>query len=409
MGYMKVLVTAFACDPDAGSEAGIGFHFVRSLVEAGHHVWCLTTPKARERIESARAQMKEGQDRLQFVYFWPPLFGVRPYKNMVEMYAYYLLWQRQAADEAKRIDGEVNVDVCHHITWGSLQLGSGLWRLGKPMVFGPVGGGQFSPPGFESYFTDSRGKEVARAAMSYLLTRLHPDCIQTIRRAAKTFVSNHETAEMAHRIGGRDVTLLSDPALAQDWLAASKRTYDEVGPLKLLWVGRLFPRKGLLLTLEALALTQSDWRLTVAGDGPMAAEVDQAIETLGLGDRIVRLGQIAHEQMIDLYRSHDALIATPLRESVGVQLLEAMASGLPIITLNLHGAAVLVPNSAGLKVEVTTVEATRQHLASAVDRLSIDRWILTGMGQAAQQAAATYIWPNKIQIYVKAYEDAVRA
>lgn len=402
---MKVLVAAFACDPDAGSEGGIGFHFVRSLAEAGHHVWCLTTPKARERVEQAHSQMTEGRDRLQFVYFWPPIFEGRPYKNMVEMYAYYLFWQRRLAEVAQRIDEDADVDVCHHITWGSLQLGSGLWRLGKPMVFGPVGGGQFSLPGFEAYFSDSRGKEVARTVLSYVLTRLYPDCIQTVRRAGKIFVSNRETAEMARRIGCREPTLLSDPALSTEWLDSSERTYATHGPLRLLWVGRLLSRKGLLLTLEALARSRVDFRLTVAGDGPIAAEIDLAINAMGLTDRVARLGQVPHDRMIDLYRSHDALIATPLRESVGVQLLEAMASGLPIITLNLHGAAVLVPDEAGIKVEATSVEATRRDLAFAIERAAGDRGRLALMGRAAQRAAADYIWPNKIEIFTQSYRD----
>jgi len=101
--------------------------------------------------------------------------------------------------------------------------------------------------------------------------------------------------------------------------------------------------------------------------------------------------------MHEIYASHDVLIAAPLRESVGVQLLEAMLSGVPVLTLNLHGAALFVPDGGGIKVDVTTPEATKQALAEALDGLCRNPQSITRMREVALEAARAYIWPNKIK------------
>ena len=69
---------------------------------------------------------------------------------------------------------KVEFDIVHHVTWGSLHIGSQLWRLGKPFVFGPVGGGQVAPRGFSRYLRGGRTVEFIR---SFVLVRYLTDTL----------------------------------------------------------------------------------------------------------------------------------------------------------------------------------------------------------------------------------------
>lgn len=313
------------------------------------------------------------------------------------MYLYYLLWQWRVGSVAKNLDREENFDLVHHITWGSLQLGSGLWRLKKPIFFGPVGGGQFTTKGFESYFGGAGIKETARVMVSKLLEFANPNFRVTLARAKGIFVSNFETAEMAKRGGGRRVTMLSDIALSEEWRGL-KRAKHARDVLRILWVGRLLPRKGLKLSLEALAKTKGrDWTLTIVGDGPVRAAAEQQASDLGIAGNVTFAGQVTFSAMQQIYLNHDVLLATPLRESAGVQLAEALASGLPIVTLDLHGAKLVVTEQVGFRIPVTTPEQTMQRIAEQIDVLLESPDIVEAMSLSCMVAAEQYFWDKKIK------------
>lgn len=99
-------------------------------------------------------------------------------------------------------------------------------------------------------------------------------------------------------------------------------------PPRLLFVGRHEERKGLEVALRALALIDAEIELQVVGSGPLTVSLRQQYQ-----DRRVRwLGVVGHDELTELYRSADLLIAPSIGgESFGVVLLEAMANGTPVL------------------------------------------------------------------------------
>ncbi|MGN6754067.1 MAG: glycosyltransferase [Intrasporangium sp.] len=107
---------------------------------------------------------------------------------------------------------------------------------------------------------------------------------------------------------------------------------------RLLLVGRMVPRKGFDTAIRALALLP-DAELVIAG-GPTRSEVEHDPEArrlmvvaqeAGVADRVVFLGQVAHADMPEVYRSVDVVLATPWYEPFGITPLEAAASGRPLV------------------------------------------------------------------------------
>jgi glycosyltransferase involved in cell wall biosynthesis len=310
-------------------------------------------------------------------------------------------------------DATHNFDIVHHITWGSFQMGTGAAYVGKPFVYGPCGGGQFALPMFKEYFGAGWKTEVQRKLVSDLLVLFNPMLRKTLRdKKGIVLPSNTETIALAKRIGARKIKPYADPALPSSfWKESIPPRAKTEGQLRFVWTGRLAPRKGLKFTLKALSLVDASipWHLTILGDGPQAAELPGWIAAYGLAEKVTWKGAIPWLSMQQEYAAADAFILTSLRDSTPVQFLEAMAYGLPVFTLNMHGATVFVPDQAGYKIAITNPDQIAKDLAVSIESHyhHPERW--QPMADAARAAAFQYVWPQKIAFFEKLYKEHLAA
>lgn len=396
---MNVLLSAYACNPSYGGEDGFGFHWTWQTAQQGHRVWCLTNPAGeadiKEYLTQHSAEIPNG--RLQFTYVRVPNWVEFLYRWQFGVYLHYLVWQFLAWRVARRLDAQVNFDWVHHATFGSLQMGSWMWRLGKPLIFGPVGGGQRAPKAFKQYLPNWFKAETMRNAVGWLLMHLDPNVRQTLRHASVVLATNSETADLARRMGARRVELFLDSGLPEDFFLQDYHVRQPQPTLRLLWVGRFFPRKALQLVLEALGQVskQVQFHLTIIGFGEQEALLPGWLTEYGLDQHVTWRGQQPWPQVREALLEHDAFMFGSLRDSFASQFLEAMASGLPIITLDHQGAHDFIPDSAGLKVPVTTPAATAAALARAVEYFYHHPTEREAMGRAGYAFARTQTWGAK--------------
>src|SRR5258705_7949801 len=155
---MKILLSAFACDPSKGSEPNHGWNWAIGLAEKSFEVHCFTREEGRPAIESHKIPAN-----LHFHYLALPLCLEKLYySSTAGMYLYYLLWQWAFASKAKKLHRKVQFSIAHHVTWGSTQMGSFLYKIGIPYIFGPAGGGQKAPVNFKKYFLHHWAREEKR-------------------------------------------------------------------------------------------------------------------------------------------------------------------------------------------------------------------------------------------------------
>lgn len=144
------------------------------------------------------------------------------------------------------------------------------------------------------------------------------------------------------------------------------------GPVSLLTVGAVTPRKGHRLLVEALrGLADRDWHLTVAGAldraPACAAELRAAIRAAGLADRITLAGAVTDAALEALYAGADLVVSPSLFEGYGMALAEALARGLPLVATTGGAAADTVPPGAGLTVPPGDVPALGAALRSLIE------------------------------------------
>ncbi|MFN3168337.1 MAG: glycosyltransferase [Phycisphaeraceae bacterium] len=156
----------------------------------------------------------------------------------------------------------------------------------------------------------------------------------------------------------------------------------------LLTVGRLVRKKGFDLLIDAMAKLDQHTTLAIVGDGPERDALQQQIDRLGLGDRVALVGAKANHQVRAMMQRAEAFVLPCRvaedgdRDGIPVVLMEAMASGLAVVSGDLPTIRELVEHGrTGLMVEPGDVEA----LAVAMDRLASDPPLVAQLAAAGRQ------------------------
>lgn len=160
------------------------------------------------------------------------------------------------------------------------------------------------------------------------------------------------------------------------------------GPVHLLSVGAIVPRKGFDLLVEALArLADLPWRLTIAGDRERdpaaAARVDALIAKHRLDGRIDVLGKVPPGRLTALYDSADAFVLASHFEGYGMAFAEALAHGLPVIGTTGGATRQTVPADAGRLVAPGHVAALTEALRALITGHDHRRALAAGARAAA--------------------------
>jgi len=184
-------------------------------------------------------------------------------------------------------------------------------------------------------------------------------------------------------------------------------------PLRVVSVGRLVPRKGVDLLVEALALLgRRDVELVVAGGegGPAGSEPEAGrlaaiARALGVADRVVLLGQVPPEEMPVLLRSAAVVACVPWYEPFGIVPLEAMACGVPVLVSAVGGLQETVVDG------VTGVHVAPRDpasIAAALARLLDSPEDRARMGEAGRRRVVErYTWDHVAAQTARIYRSAV--
>jgi glycosyltransferase involved in cell wall biosynthesis len=172
---------------------------------------------------------------------------------------------------------------------------------------------------------------------------------------------------------------------------------------RLLSVGRIVHQKGLDLAMRALGgLKELNWEWQIAGDGPQIPLLHSLAKELGIDDRVLFLGWQTREELMSCYRQANVFLFPSRHEGMPNAMLEAMASGLPVIASCIAGnEELVVDGETGYLVPSEDIEA----LQTALKKLLIDPTLREQMGKASRQhVEANYSWESTAQQYARLLE-----
>jgi len=408
---MKILITAYACEPYRGSEAGTAWNIVCRLA-ATHEVTVVTRANNSGVID--KYLIENSIPRLSFLYVDPPNWTLCLKKlGLLTVQLFYFLWQLAVTTRLQKEFRRQTYDVYHHISFNSFEVPpfSALFIGQTPFVWGPVGGGQTVSVNMLNWF-GTKGKliEVLRN-FRVQISAYNPLCILVLKKAHLVYFANQETQELLARwCGGRhemmidvgvDITKFSDKD-------QKKKTGDIT---QILFAGSIEPRKGGALLLSAMSrLKQINNRFVckIVGDGPDKSALEKSSELLGLEKNVIFMGRVSHDEMNRVFSEADVFTFPSLRDTSGAIVLEAMAMEIPTVCIDHQGAAIMVDKTSGLKIAPDSPDKMAEAIAVAISSLMEDDVICKKMGIAARERVTQeYDWSVRVQRTDEDYQELV--
>ena len=349
---MKVLVSAYACDPDLGSEPGVGWTWALAAAR-DHDVWVLTRAKNRGPIE--RVLRAAPEPSLRFVYLDLPERARWWKRGGLGERLYYVVWQLLARREARRLHAAVGFDVVHHVTFANVWLPA-LARLPDvPFVLGPVAGGQRVPVRLYRVL-GVRGAmcELALLAARWS-SRLNPLVRGGLQSAAVILANNEETSAALPRTCRRRAVLCSNVVVPDE---LSEVDVEAAGRPIAVYAGRLNRFKGVELAIRAIELAP-EWELLIVGEGPDKRRLRRMASRSVAGERIRFLPWLTRSALWETVGSCRTFLFPTLKEGAGQIAAEAQALGVPVVAFAQGGPALLA-RTPGAGVELVPLRSRRQ-------------------------------------------------
>lgn len=391
---LKIFVSAYACEPAAGSEIGVGWHWVLEMSKR-FELWVLTRESNRRNIEPWISEHPE-YGNIHWLYFDLPRWARFWKKGLRGVRTYYNIWQFCTDRIVRRTMREHGIEVFHHLTYGNA-----LWRVSrygrrKFFIWGPVGGLETIPEeysrhyGLKSQIIETVRRAMARAARLNLGLRSrcrHADLI-----LCKTDITRRALPLAAQGKAILFTDVAAEPVAAND-SAPDDRC--ESNATEFVTVGRLDAWRGFDLALEALAEASksgaNQLRLTIVGDGTDRPRLETLAERLGVSGIVTFAGKVPMDEYRRLMEGADVVVNAALKEGAVTVSFDAMAMGKPLICLDTTGYTRYFSSQYAIVVPRTGREEVISRLKDAMLRLT-DRSERQQMGLCARRAAENLCW-----------------
>lgn len=391
---LKILLSAYACEPDKGSEPEAGWQWATRLART-HAVTVVTRTNNQASISAGLARLPAPHPQIIY-YDLPPWLQCLKRKGLPVTW-YYALWQWGAYWYLRARASEF--EVIHHVTFNSYRWAGFWWLTGKPLVLGPLGGGQICPPAMLGLFGRGAVGEWVRSLLVRAsgLNLFHR---RNCRVARCLLVANHATRLRLPKPDQARALPMLDAAIEPELCAPPGPAGGHPGAVHFIWVGAVQRRKALPLALQALRRVVNihpQVRLSVVGAGPEWLACQKLAATLGLSSYVTWHGRKARAEVARLLAQHDGFLFTSVRDTSGYVLLEAMLAGLPVITLNHQGAAEMTTDETALRIPPTTISETVAAFAAAMLKLAGNPELRRRLGAAGRAyVLRQHTWEQRV-------------
>jgi glycosyltransferase involved in cell wall biosynthesis len=392
-----------------GGEASLPLHYYSRLRARGVDTWLIVHGRTRQELE----ELFPNQDgRILYIpdqWFHRLIWRLSPLlpRRVAEASLGTLMvlvnqWIQRRIVRRLILNNQVN--VVHQPIPVSPRAPSFIFKLGVPVVLGPMNGGMEYPHAFrniESWFT--RASIVIGRSGSDLINRAIPGK----KLASFLLVANKRTQLALPPCVQGEVVEIPENGVDLDLWAVPNSTSAPVRLRRFLFVGRLVDWKRLDLAIHALAGVPGA-SLDVIGDGPMRTEWTELAASLNLKDRVHFLGWMTQRECAHKLQSATALLLPSIYESGGAVVLEAMATGTPVIAVGWGGPEDYLDETCGMLVSPLSAKAIIDGFATGMKKLIDQPQLRCTLGTAARRKIeAGFSWETKVTRVIEIYQRAI--
>ena len=349
---LTILLSAYACEPNKGSEPEVGWQWANALSKLGHNVHVITRANNKVNIEKNIKKHKN----LNFIYYdlspiFIKLFSRRKKKNFFSFF-YFYFWQLGIYFHLKPFLKKIKFDYIHHVTFVSLRYPSFLCLYDIPFILGPVSGGETVDLKFyKSLNLRAKIFEIIRIFSNYMI-RISPFSNFMFYRSKKIFVTSSETKKLIpkrYHFKTKIMLAISSEGLQRH---IKKKIHNDV--FKICFVGRLLNWKGLILALDIFLKLKSkipNSKITFIGDGLDKIFLEKKIHNLKLKNSVKIIKNKKRVHILKFYKTQNLLLFPSYRDSGGMVIFESIASNLLVASLKLAGPGTILDTKSSILID----------------------------------------------------------
>lgn len=410
---LKIFVSAYACEPNLGSEIGVGWHWVLEMSKK-FELWVLTRESNRKNIEDWIKENKVGEN-IHFLYFdLPP--SLRFWKKGLKgVRLYYIMWQKLTNKIVKETMIKNNIEIYHHLTYGNSLWPVSNYGMKQFFIWGPTGGVDSIPREYSKYYSiKSRIVEFIRRLVVASLP-INYGFRTRCKHANLIFCKSYSLYNNIPQKYRDKAVLFTDVAVEMETSIdyINNSTLNDIknennSIVNYIVVGKLDAWRGFDILIEAFSKAvkeNSNIRLDIIGDGSESKTLNKIIEKLNMKEYIKMSGKVSRNEYYEKMYNADVIVNSSLKEGAVTVSFDSMAFSKPMICIDTGGYTRYFNDEYAIVLDRIDRKGLINNLSKAIIKMT-NKELRKNMGQKAFDEGCKYTWEDKGN---KIYKEIMKA
>lgn len=408
---ISILINAYACSPDMGSEPGMAWNWCINL--AKHcELHIITEGEFRDKIEATLPTLS--QEGNMYFYYNPISDEIRKMcwnQGDWRFYKYYKEWQWKTYLMAKDICQQTHIDILHQLNMIGFREPGYLWKIPNiPFVWGPIGGlKQFPTAYLEGCGLKMRIFNHIKNIINIAQIKYDKRVNKAFNRADLLISSIPDSYKAIKKYKGFNSIIIPETGCFDTQENIIKNFNDE--SLHIMWVGKFDFRKQLPLALQILKKTQNPkLHLEIYGTGndKQVQKVHDLAERLQLNQFVTWHGNQPNKVIIEAMKKAHIFLFTSISEDTSTVVLEAISNQLPVVCFDTCGMGYVINEKVGKKITLSNPKQSINDFAKILNTLENNRHLLKEMAENCKERQQELSWNRKAQQMIELYRQAIQ-
>lgn len=407
---LTILINAYACSPNMGSEPGMAWNWCINLAQYCElHI--ITEGEFQQNIENILPTLPQSKN--MHFYYNPVSENIRKMcwnQGDWRFYYYYRKWQKKTLTLAQDIILKNHIDIIHQLNMIGFREPGFLWKLNKPFIWGPTNAKEAFPI---AYLQGTNWKKKGFIRLKNAINRFQLKYNTRVHKAAQKAIyiiaASTDSANAIEKYLHHTPILINESGCDIEknnfkrTYSLTKQTFD------LLWVGRFIFTKQLELALKSLAHCKNkNIRLHIVG-GSQEDEIpyQKLSQQLHIETQCLWYEKVSHAKVQELMRKCDLFFFTSIAEGTPHVILEAFNNNLPVLCFDTCGHGDCVNEKVGIKIPLSTPTLSIIKFAEQINYLYQNRNILQHFSENCKERQKELSWEQKALQMIELYNKAL--
>lgn len=415
---MNVILLCYAISPSKGSEFAFGWDYVNAISQ--YHRIHLVYGVSGDKIGQTQDLLDLFKDTpIENVQLYPVKsnFKIRffDYFNQIGLTWLWFIAFKFWHKEAKSVVGEIlkshDIDLIHTLNPQGFREPGYLWNLGKPHIWGPIGGANLINVNLltnQSFFDSFKFR--VRNYITILQLKYTSRIRKSALKSKSLIFSTSANLFNFNKYVKFEGQVISEMGFPLSRYKKSSVKFTSNDRLKIVWAGNISSRKNILFLLEAISKCKfkNKIELSIIGDGKsndINKLKDFSLKS-GISDNVNWFGRKTRNETIELFSTFHLHAIVSLSEASTSVLYEALSVCLPTISLDQDGMSDALTDDIGFLIPITDYNSTLNSFSSMIDEIIDNPSLLEISKNKIDLNKHLFSWENKIEKFLKIYDKS---